>query len=155
MKKQILGGLLKLVTNHTIVTYIQGRIQNKVYKFDSWEEAMGCWFEKKALGQFKTIEVLDRKKETMNSWSLAASILNGTFDEEYPVIENKDRFKKFTFGGREVTPIHLLLLLGEMEGVYQHLKYMGFEEDMNSMEELKKKYYKLYFQKVKEEKGSK
>ena len=91
----------------------------------------------------------------MNSWSLAASILDGTFDEEYPVIENKDRFKKFTFGGREVTPIHLLLLLGEMEGVYQHLKYMGFEEDMNSMEELKKKYYKLYFQKVREEKGSK
>ena len=91
----------------------------------------------------------------MNSWSLAASILNGTFDEEYPVIENKDRFKKFTFGGREVTPIHLLLLLGEMEGVYQQLKYMGFEEDMNSMEELKKKYYKLYFQKVREEKESK
>ena len=91
----------------------------------------------------------------MNSWSLAASILKETFDEEYPVIENKDRFKKFTFGGREVTPIHLLLLLGEMEGVYQHLKYMGFEEDMNSMEELKKKYYKLYFQKVREEKESK
>jgi|TARA_Y100000015_G_C2385048_1_gene86961 hypothetical protein len=91
----------------------------------------------------------------MNAWALAASILDGTFDEEYPVIENKDRFKKFTFGGREVTPIHLLLLLGEMEGVYQHLKYMGFEEDMNSMEELKKKYYKLYFQKVREEKGSK
>jgi hypothetical protein len=42
-----------------------------------------------------------------------------------------------------------------MEGVYQHLKYMGFEEDMNSMEELKKKYYKLYFQKVREEKESK
>ena len=91
----------------------------------------------------------------MNAWALAASILDGTFDEEYPVIENKDRFKKFTFGGREVTPIHLLLLLGEMEGVYQHLKYMGFEEDMNSMEELKKKYYKLYFQKGREEKGSK
>ena len=91
----------------------------------------------------------------MNAYALAASILDGTFDEEYPVIENKDRFKKFTFGGREVTPIHLLLLLGEMEGVYQHLKYMGFEEDMNSMEELKQKYYKLYFQKVREEKGSK
>ena len=91
----------------------------------------------------------------MNAWALAASILDGTFDEEYPVIENKDRFKKFTFGGREVTPIHLLLLLGEMEGVYQHLKYMGFEEDMNSMEELKKNYYKLYFQKVREEKESK
>ena len=91
----------------------------------------------------------------MNAWALAASILDGTFDVEYPVIENKDRFKKFTFGGREVTPIHLLLLLGEMEGVYQHLKYMGFEEDMNSMEELKKKYYKLYFQKVREENESK
>ena len=91
----------------------------------------------------------------MNAWALAASILDGTFDKEYPMIENKDRFKKFTFGGREVTPIHLLLLLGEMEGVYQHLKYMGFEEDMNSMEELKKKYYKLYFQKVREEKESK
>ena len=91
----------------------------------------------------------------MNAYALAASILDGTFDEEYPVIENKDRFKKFTFGGREVTPIHLLLLLGEMEGVYQHLKYMGSEEDMNSMEELKQKYYKLYFQKVREEKGSK
>ena len=91
----------------------------------------------------------------MNAWALAASILDGTFDEEYPVIENKDRFKKFTFGGREVTPIHLLLLLGEMEGVYQQLKYMGFEDDMNSMEELKKKYYKLYFQKVREEKESK
>ena len=91
----------------------------------------------------------------MNAWTLAASILDGTFDEEYPVIENKDRFKKFTFGGREVTPIHLLLLLGEMEGVYQRLKYMGFEDDMNSMEELKKKYYKLYFQKVREKKESK
>ena len=91
----------------------------------------------------------------MNAWALAASILDGTFDEEYPVIENKDRFKKFTFGGREVTPIHLLLLLGEMEGVYQQLKYMGFEDDMNSMEELKKKYYKLYFQKVREKKESK
>tara|TARA_Y100000022_G_scaffold146259_1_gene127964 strand:- start:1608 stop:1814 length:207 start_codon:yes stop_codon:yes gene_type:complete len=37
--------------------------KNKVYKFDSWDAAMGCWFEKKALGQFKTIEVLDRKKK--------------------------------------------------------------------------------------------
>ena len=37
--------------------------RNKVYKFDSWDEAMGCWFEKKDLGQFRTIEVLDRKKK--------------------------------------------------------------------------------------------
>ena len=37
---------------------------NQVYKFQSWEEAMACWFEKKALGQFKTIEVLDRKRRS-------------------------------------------------------------------------------------------
>ena len=48
-------------------------------------------------------------------------------------------------GGREVTPTHLLLLLGEMEGVYQNLKYMGFFDDMDIMDAMKKKYYKLYF----------
>jgi hypothetical protein len=37
--------------------------KNKVYKFGSWEEAMACWFEKKALGHFQVIEVLDRKKK--------------------------------------------------------------------------------------------
>ena len=39
-----------------------------------------------------------------------------------------------------------------MEGVYQHLKYMGFEEDMNIINDMKQSYYKLYFKKVKEEK---
>lgn len=52
----------------------------------------------------------------------------------------------YDFGGRPVTPTHLLLLISEMEGTYQHLKYMGFKEDMEMIEELKKKYYKLYFQ---------
>ena len=52
----------------------------------------------------------------------------------------------FEAGGRPVTPTHLLLLISEMEGTYQHLKYMGFYEDMEMIEELKKKYYKLYFQ---------
>ena len=33
--------------------------------------------------------------------------------------------KDYEFGGREVTPINLLLLLSEMEGTYQHLKYMA------------------------------
>lgn len=58
----------------------------------------------------------------------------------------------YTKGGRPVTSINLLLLLGEMEGVYQHLKYMGFEDDMNSIDIMKKKYYSLYYKKVKEEK---
>ena len=60
----------------------------------------------------------------------------------------------FTFGGRPVTSINLLLLISEMEGTYQHLKYMGFEEDMNSIDEMKKRYYKLYFKKSKEEKNA-
>ena len=60
----------------------------------------------------------------------------------------------YTFGGRPQTSINLLLLLGEMEGVYQHLKYMGFEEDMNAIDNMKKRYYSLYFKTVKEEKAN-
>ena len=58
----------------------------------------------------------------------------------------------YTFGGRPATSINILLLLSEMEGTYQHLKYMGFEDDMNTIDEMKKRYYKLYFKKSKEEK---
>lgn len=60
--------------------------------------------------------------------------------------------KEYTKGGRPVTPVHLLLLIGEMEGTYQHLKYMGFEEDMNTLDKMKKKYYSMYFKLNKEEK---
>ena len=57
----------------------------------------------------------------------------------------------YTAGGRPVTATHLLLLLSEMEGVYQHLKYMGFEEDRDTIDKMKKTYYTLYFKKKKEE----
>ena len=60
----------------------------------------------------------------------------------------------YSFGGRPVTSINLLLLIGEMEGVYSHLKYMGFEEDMNTIDEMKKRYYSLYFKTTKEEKAN-
>ena len=50
-----------------------------------------------------------------------------------------------------MTPTYLLLLISEMEGTYQHLKYMGFDEDMKTIDEMKKRYYKLYFRKKKEE----
>ena len=59
---------------------------------------------------------------------------------------------EYKFGGRPVTPINLLLMLSEMEGTYQHLKYMGFKEDMEVIEEMKGRYYKLYFKLNKEEK---
>ena len=63
-------------------------------------------------------------------------------------------YSYYTHGGRPVTSTHLLLLLGEMEGVYQHLKYMGFDDDMNIINDMKQCYYKLYFKKVlKEEKA--
>ena len=60
----------------------------------------------------------------------------------------------YSFGGRPVTSINLLLLIGEMEGVNSHLKYMGFEEDMNTIDEMKKRYYSLYFKTTKEEKAN-
>ena len=62
-----------------------------------------------------------------------------------------DKLDSYEFGGRSVSSINLLLLISEMEGTYQHLKYMGFEEDMNTIEEMKKRYYKLYFKTKKEE----
>ena len=60
----------------------------------------------------------------------------------------------YSFGGRPATSINLLLLIGEMEGVYSHLKYMGFEGDMNTIDEMKKRYYSLYFKTTKEEKAN-
>ena len=59
--------------------------------------------------------------------------------------------RNYRFGGFPVTPTNLLLLISELEGSYQHLKYMGFKEDMDTIEEIKSRYYKLYFKKVKEE----
>lgn len=58
---------------------------------------------------------------------------------------------EYSFGGRPVESVNLLLLISEMEGTYQHLKYMGFEDDMNTLDEMKKRYYKLYFRTKKNE----
>jgi len=61
---------------------------------------------------------------------------------------------KYTFGGLEVKAVNILRLISELEGSYQLLKYMGFEEDMNTIDEIKKRYYKLYFKLSKEEKNN-
>jgi hypothetical protein len=66
-----------------------------------------------------------------------------------------DKLDSYEFGGRPASSINLLLLISEMEGTYQHLKYMGFKEDMNTIEEMKKRYYKLYFKTKKEENNPK
>ena len=61
---------------------------------------------------------------------------------------------KYRFGGLEVHSVNILRLISELEGSYQLLKYMGFEEDMNTLDTIKQRYYKLYFKKVKEEKAA-
>ena len=58
---------------------------------------------------------------------------------------------KYTFGGLDKTSINVLRLLSELEGSYQLLKYMGFQEDMDTISEMKQRYYKLYYKLNKEE----
>ena len=59
----------------------------------------------------------------------------------------------YVFGGFPVTSVNILRLISELEGSYQLTKYMGFKEDMDTLEEIKKRYYKLYFKLAKEEKS--
>ena len=65
--------------------------------------------------------------------------------------EQRKDSRNYRFGGFSVTSTNLLILISELEGSYQNLKYMGFKEDMETLEEIKSRYYKLYFKKKKEE----
>jgi len=67
-------------------------------------------------------------------------------------VANSD-FRKYVFGGFEVTPVNILRLISDLEGSYQLLKYMGFKDDMDTLDEMKKRYYRLYFKLNKEEKN--
>ena len=60
--------------------------------------------------------------------------------------------KQYQPGGLERLPANILRLLSELEGSYQLCKYMGFEEDMQVLDQMKNQYYKLYFKLLKEEK---
>jgi len=55
----------------------------------------------------------------------------------------------YEYGQRPRSPEYILMLISEMEGTWQHLKYMGFVEDAKIIEEMRKPYYKLYFQTIK------
>ncbi len=57
---------------------------------------------------------------------------------------------KYDFGGLDRHPANVLRLISELEGSFQLLKYMGFQEDMDTINEMKKRYYKLYFKLNKE-----
>ena len=50
----------------------------------------------------------------------------------------------YKFGGFPLA-VNVLRLISELEGSYQLLKYLGFKEDMDTLDEIKQKYYKLYF----------
>ena len=57
-------------------------------------------------------------------------------------MENSDSYK---FSGLDREPVNILRLISELEGSYQLLKYMGFKEDMETIDQIKKKYYIMYF----------
>tara|TARA_X000001036_G_scaffold425742_1_gene452296 strand:- start:2953 stop:3150 length:198 start_codon:yes stop_codon:yes gene_type:complete len=60
---------------------------------------------------------------------------------------------KYDFGGLDRHPANILRLISELEGSSQLCKYMGFEEDMNTLNEMKKPYYKLYYKLLREQKS--
>ena len=58
----------------------------------------------------------------------------------------------WTHGGLPRKSVNILRLISELEGCYQLTKYMAFDEDNAIIDEMKKRYYKLYFKTSKEEK---
>jgi len=61
---------------------------------------------------------------------------------------------KFKHGGLEPSSINILRLISELEGCYQLTKYMAFDTDNAIITEMKQRYYKLYYQTVKQEKNN-
>lgn len=51
----------------------------------------------------------------------------------------------------ELCSVNILRLISELEGSYQLCKYMGFDDDKETLDTIKKKYYKLYFKLKREE----
>ena len=58
----------------------------------------------------------------------------------------------WTHGGLPRHSVNILRLISELEGSYQLTKYMAFDEDNAILDEMKQRYYKLYFQIAKQEK---
>lgn len=73
------------------------------------------------------------------------------FPEHIQFIE-KDS-SKFVFGGMEVHSTNVLRIISELESAFMMLKYLGFEEDMITLQEIKSRYYKMYFKLAKQEKS--
>ena len=61
---------------------------------------------------------------------------------------------KYSRGGLEPSSINILRLISELEGCYQLTKYMAFDDDNTIINDMKQRYYKLYYQTVKQEKNN-
>tara|TARA_R110002012_G_scaffold3966_3_gene18377 strand:+ start:912 stop:1118 length:207 start_codon:yes stop_codon:yes gene_type:complete len=61
------------------------------------------------------------------------------------------KIEHYQKGGLPIESVNLLRLISELEGSFQLCKYMGFEDDMNTINDIKKKYYKMYFRLKKQE----
>jgi len=63
-----------------------------------------------------------------------------------------NELSKYKHGGLEPSSINILRLISELEGCYQLTKYMAFDTDNAIINDMKQRYYKLYYKTVKEEK---
>ena len=54
---------------------------------------------------------------------------------------------------RLMKPVDLLLLIGELEGSSGYCRSLGFNEDAAVLDEMKRRYYKMYFKLKKEQKA--
>ena len=57
----------------------------------------------------------------------------------------KNNSSEYTYGGLKRDPVNILRLISDLEGSYQLLKFMAYDEDMEVLEEMKTRYYKTYF----------
>ena len=62
--------------------------------------------------------------------------------------------KHWTHGGLPRKSVNILRLLSELEGVSRFTKYMAFDDDNAIIDEMKQRYYKLYFKLAKDERLS-
>ena len=62
-----------------------------------------------------------------------------------------NELSKWSHGGLEPHSINILRLISELEGAYQLTKYMAFDDDNTIINEMKQRYYKLYYKTVKQE----
>ena len=66
-------------------------------------------------------------------------------------MKEADDFYAYRHGGFKRTSVNILRLLSELEGAYSLTKYVAFDEDNKLLDEMKNKYYKLYFKTSKQE----